>query len=512
MASAVSSVIVAAAQSVGKVYLIGGIGWIATRFPSERPFLPVALVPVIARFSFHVLVLSLIVSTTAKSVNIDTIGNYWSLIVGAFLVVAISWMSASALACVLLRSKTIRDHVDVGALNVAATFPNIVALPILIFPTLCEFEAVHKGYASADQRADGTTATDLVDTCVAESNTVSYTVKCRNVLNPINKMIFCYFFSWSLAFWTFGYPKLLASANAFSQKNERDEEDPTEESGEFVSDTRSVNSILSRTAQLGSYLIAGQNISSIWAFGYPQILATTQHHVSQSRAKGTNNEPRPPGLFQALRTTVSSPGFIALVVGMAIGCTPTLPDLLFVPGGWLRWLGDGLETLGSASSPLATMIVAASLAPKRKAREEEVSLDSNEDEESSEAAVPWLKRLIRNIVSDQTAVLFWFSLSRLIVAPAIVVTILIFLRCQLADFVSPLAMLVLIINSCLPGALIVVVLLQSSPNLADTAATVAKVYLPSYLVSIVTIAAWTALGLWVTLPDPDTGVQPACNR
>jgi len=52
-----------------------------------------------------------------------------------------------------------------------------------------------------------------------------------------------------------------------------------------------------------------------------------------------------------------------------------------------------------------------------------------------------------------------------------------------------------------PGFLMVAVLLKSNPSLSDSAAAVAQVYLPSYLLSIVTIAAWTALGLYVTLPD-----------
>jgi hypothetical protein len=67
--------------------------------------------------------------------------------------------------------------------------------------------------------------------------------------------------------------------------------------------------------------------------------------------------------------------------------------------------------------------------------------------------------------------------------------------------VPDLAKLVVIINAAVPGALIVAVLLQSKPELAEMAAVVAKVYLPSYLLSIVTIAAWTALGLWIALPD-----------
>jgi hypothetical protein len=64
-----------------------------------------------------------------------------------------------------------------------------------------------------------------------------------------------------------------------------------------------------------------------------------------------------------------------------------------------------------------------------------------------------------------------------------------------------LAKLVLIVNSSVPGALIIVVLLKSQPELNETANVVAKVYFPTYIISIVSIAAWTALGLIVSIPD-----------
>ena len=74
---------------------------------------------------------------------------------------------------------------------------------------------------------------------------------------------------------------------------------------------------------------------------------------------------------------------------------------------------------------------------------------------------------------------------------------------DLLSDVPNLAKLVIIINSCLPGALIVVVLLKSQLALGETATVVAKAYFLSYLLSIITIAAWVAVGLWVTLPDEE---------
>jgi hypothetical protein len=98
----------------------------------------------------------------------------------------------------------------------------------------------------------------------------------------------------------------------------------------------------------------------------------------------------------------------------------------------------------------------------------------------------------------------WFIMTRLVVSPAVVTAALAGLDCGgYLSGVPALAKLVVLINACLPGALIVVVLLKSNPALSDTAAAVAKVYLPSYLLSIVTIAAWTAVGLLVTIPGED---------
>jgi cytochrome bd-type quinol oxidase subunit 2 len=98
----------------------------------------------------------------------------------------------------------------------------------------------------------------------------------------------------------------------------------------------------------------------------------------------------------------------------------------------------------------------------------------------------------------------WFVLSRLILSPAVVVATVVGLDCGgLLGSVPALAKLVVIVNSALPGALVVVVLLKSSSDLAETASAVARVYLPSYALAIITITGWTAVGMYVTIPDVD---------
>ena len=52
-----------------------------------------------------------------------------------------------------------------------------------------------------------------------------------------------------------------------------------------------------------------------------------------------------------------------MILGFVTACIPPLQKALFQGGGSLRFLGSALETLGSASTSLNTIVVAASLVP-----------------------------------------------------------------------------------------------------------------------------------------------------
>lgn len=493
--SAISSVIVASVQSVAKVFVIGGLGYASVKYPRKAPLLPQSAIPSMARMCFNCLVLPLIFSTIARSVTYGTLLSLWFVLASAVVVVTLSYLTATMVGYAMNLHNEV--PVDFDALRVSAAFPNIVALPILIFPSLCEYAVVYKSFANPqqEQTADTDTPELLYQQCVATSNT----------------MIFVYFFAWSFLFWSLGHQQLLHAANKRLEQTQP-----------------------------------------------PPVGSTTLK------------------LFLvALQQTLMSPGFIAMMLGFITACIPPLQNALFSPGGAIRFMGAALETLGEASSPIATMVVAASLVPpgEKESDEEssepmqvlpstdvessntpppaELSIDalkcSNEtivaptqqnDElsttERTQPALPdespimsdpnfgtlryrhslvvqSLQRRSTSIVSkmrrsdpQMRKLHIWFILSRLILAPAIICVLMMGLDCGgLLSTVPPLAKLVVIVNAALPGALIVVVLLKSNTALSDTAAVVAKVYLPSYLFSIVTIAAWTAVGLWISIPNED---------
>ena len=83
-------------------------------------------------------------------------------------------------------------------------------------------------------------------------------------------------------------------------------------------------------------------------------------------------------------------------------------------------------------------------------------------------------------------------------SPAIVCLIVLGMDCGgILDGIPRMAKMVVIVNSALPGAQIVILSLKAK-GLSDSASIVAQVYLPSYLLSIVTLAVWTSIGLMLS--------------
>ena len=401
------------------------------------------------------------------AVSPQSIGDYWFVFVGAFGVIGLSYITATILGQVFC----IRNPRDFSALRIAASFPNIVSLPILIFPSLCEYSVVLE-----NMLPDAVGDVDQQDQCVALSNT----------------MIFCYFFAYSLVFWSFGHPQLMAAARM---------EPPACESEQIQTDVEDEDE--RRTA-----------VDSI------------QNELEQDE-KGFVKQ-----FYAAAKQVFTSAGFIAMMAGFLTGCLPPFQRSLFDEGGALRFLGSSVQTLGVASSPMSTLIAAASLVPPQKVPvDEPLNNGASDDghssaEEENESPIMSdpqfgplnhrrrrsIQRLAQSIGetarsalkvlprtrSDTLRLLAWFVSSRLIIAPALVTLIIGALdRVGILDDVPPMAKLVVLINSCLPGAQMIVVLLKSEEDLADSAQAVASVYLPSYLLSCVTIAAWCSIGIWL---------------
>ena len=516
----------------------------------------------LARFTFHTLTIPLIYSSIAVAVSIESMGDYWFVVVGAFVVLGISYLVATVLRHCFI---SIDNEQDFQALRVAATFPNIVSLPILIFPSLCEFAVVSEGYFRNGQDHESDDPTESLERqCIAQSTT----------------MIFMYFFSWSVVFWSFGNSQLMyaASKHSEAESNEQLSAERYVQATESSEDKLSTKKIIAQTSLRPSIAddVAGssmdmyevessstqeesilqeQKIDITECNGNVEIVTPEIKSPDTNTVQSNQQSAILRSMYDAFKKTVTSPGFLAMVAGFLTACIAPLQAAMFESGGAIRFFGSAMETLGMATTPISTMVVAGSLVPIRRRENEAHSTDAagngQESGETIQGENPIMSdpnfgpynrradnkhqrrrssrfqsfsnsvrsgsiRMLQAVPRSSPEMLrlhIWFCLSRLVITPAAIVGIIVALDCSgsgILNGVPNLAKLVLIVNSALPGALIIIVLLKAKEEMAETAAAVAKVYMPSYILSIFTIAVWTAIGLWVTLPD-ENGLT-VCER
>lgn len=517
--NAVTSVMIASASAVAKVFVILAIGYISAKRPRPTPLLPPHAINSISKMNFYLLVIPLIYATIAASVTPEKIGSAWFVLVSAVVSICLFYGVSTVLG--MLPFFRVDNKTDFDALRISSAFVNVLALPILLFPTLCECPVVYDSFYEGD---DGSTEAERIKDCVEQSNA----------------MIFVYFFAWNSMFWLVGNPALIDAgerrreiAVATGRELRRSVESVNDEDAEAkvnVRDNVEQQVIMNVATDEGEDIGAEEDRRD-----------SEQNQKMSEKIKHITQILHP--LVNALVKTTKSPHFLALILGFVTACIPPLRDALFSPGGGLRFLGSALESLGQASASVGTLVVAASLVHEASDDDPPVldstvaintapitelrlsqginsSIRIHDNGPSSGAEHPQqhsrnLRESMRSRRSSLSQMSIkaiaairrrrptirmhaWFIVSRLIVSPALVCLILLGMDCGgMLEGVPSMAKMVVVVNAGLPGAQIVVLTLKAK-GLSDSASIVAKVYLPSYILSIVTIAAWTSIGLMIS--------------
>jgi len=124
--SAVTSVMIASASAVAKVFVILAIGYVAAIRPRPIPLMPPNAINSISKMNLYLLVIPLIYSTIASSVTPEKLGSAWFVLVSAIGVICLSYGVASLLG--RLPFFRVDNKTDFDALRISAAFPNILAL------------------------------------------------------------------------------------------------------------------------------------------------------------------------------------------------------------------------------------------------------------------------------------------------------------------------------------------------------------------------------------------------
>ena len=543
MTSAVASVLIASASSVAKVFLIAIVGLFAVKHPGNNPLIPPASINVLSRFAFTVLNIPLVYSSIGSTLSIDVIGSLWFVPLAGVVVIALSFVIATMTE--RLPFFRVEHRVDFDALRIACSFPNVVAIPVLVFPSLCEYEIVWKVFVPKDGDQD-----ELTRNPIAE---------CANTMNA---MTFCYFFSWLFMFFLLGNQALISAG-----RRKRLEEEAARRGAQNCGySTGSGNDVgIEDTMRSNSTTVDDSKFEidepADFSNEPPEALMDeeTAHAKLENTAENTKNAAKT--LLVALKRSVLNPGSIALWAGLITALIAPLQAALFAPGGALRFVGSAIESLAAALPSVATMITAASLiVPPDPVVVNNTSGDPTEEDEDGDKRkkkwasfwpLSWLKqdgganaiydpnyadgnvergeewatdrqrrrsslaRMRRASIrlGSQSLVVMrsptvkmhlWFNITRLVITPAIVCAILIGLDCSTSLFntVPHLSKLVVLLNSSIPPAMLVVLSLKSE-GMSESASVVSKLFTSSYILSVFTIAGWASVGLMLSIPDDD---------
>lgn len=278
------SIIAAAGSSVGKTFLIGVVGFLATKFPKQAPLIPYENLSSLSRMTFNMLILPLTFTGVAKSVKLAELENLYPIILLSFMNLIIS-ASTTMLIGIALGMRKKKSFIP---LCVASTFPNIVVLPLIVFPTLCEYEVVHDLIKEDAIIMDDTDDNvDLFGFCKDE----------------VNAIVFTYFFGFCVVFWSVGYKVLTSLKNRYIEE-ENFEQSP-----------------------LGYSMVANYDSS--------------EQLVPSALSRRLNS------IKEVLKSIFTAPGFISLMCGFVISCIPPLQRALFDFGGSVRVVGSALESIGT---------------------------------------------------------------------------------------------------------------------------------------------------------------------
>ena len=507
-------------------------------------------------------------SGIASSVSIDGLRDLWFVAISAVFVILISYSTTTVLSYIPYFRPD--DPLDFEVLRISSSFPNIVALPILLLPALCDYSVVYDGFAD-----------EMWPEAVSDENRRD---ACKDTMDG---MVFTYFFAWNTLFWSVGYNRLMVAGgkrnccadnatgnNLDSKDDKKDNRDndngeriPRHESSSNSSSACIDDCLESNSKNLDGNVRLNETMIDIHSAACHDI---NSQAIYEKEEESSHNNATNVSCFQScfvtVRQMVMSPGFLAMVLGFLTSCVTPLRKALFDEGNVLYPVGSSLVALGQAGTIFANIIVAASLAAENSVEkgstgvedpterggkdaftttDSSLPLEQSSDDDSgscdSELVLKdstigdcnvknetdrnksFMRRLdmknrirgnssiIRNSSilldrirrSPQLPMHLWYIMSRLVVAPFLVCVTLVVMDCgNMLTNVPSAAKLVVMVNASVPGALVVVVVLKSK-GFTDTASILAQVYLPSYLISIFTIAGWTTVGLLISIPRDD---------
>ncbi|CAN0090922.1 unnamed protein product [Scytosiphon promiscuus] len=452
-----------------RVFVVMLAGFLASKFPSQEPLLTKETCRCISRVCALLFLPALMIASTGATLNPTALKDAWQLVVAGSFTITFSGLVAWLAGRALLRCPEDRRAFRPVALAIA--FPNSAAFPLLLMDALCEQDYIKSDFDD-DEGACLTQATG---------------------------MIFIYVVVWQTWFYGWGFYALDRDDMLERKLTGQPAKSSPDTTGHDVemSSRRQSSPALPRQQGEGG---AGGNSSSpvqegTGAVNDRVLVIEADRLKAESQGRGAapaaskdrkdQDDDRPEGWRRRASRILLSPNIVAVVIGLVIAMITPLQKLLFDnPRAILRPLGAAVETVGTPTVAVSTLVMAGSLVQVPTVA---MSASSSTQGGHNDALQRW--RRFRVLVG------FLHVVCRLVLVPA--VGFAIFWVAKNHSSVmgeNRLMHLILLVELAMPSAAFVIVSLNQL-RMPATAGFVARLYLWHYGASMLTITVWTALAV-----------------
>ena len=491
----IASVMLNAFAAMIKVFLIMLIGALGALYPTGNPLIKQSLLKDLSRLSNAIFTPAFMFASLGSGLSLKSISEIGIMIPISFIVFIVSYGVTYGVGGLLL---TDRKSPIFRVLLIASSFPNSTSMPILILQSACGQSLINSDY----------------------NNDASV---CFNAAMP---MLFVYVAGWSLVFWSYGYVELEKSCELAQL--------------ELQSKTKDV-------AVIFETIISPVHPGDIEC--HPRVMNPPESVAVLERLSPPIVPPVVPKsdveiVLQSLKSAMLSPPMIAICLGILVGICAPLQTLLF--GSQLtvlKPLGDCIITLGQPLVCVNCLIMAASLVQvdfdysstgayrlylyvKQCVMSNTVSALTLTPESQSSTTVQYGEvrspmnlngynelELVPPAVTPSDAItppsiltsekvpipsiryFYVQTLGRLIIPPIIILPILVILvESGLILRSQRLLQLVIVIQSCVPSAQMIILILNLF-SAVDMAAKISILYVFHYILCIFTITFWFSIGM-----------------
>ena len=158
----ITAVLMQSFMAMSKIACIASVGIVGTFYPEGNPIFTPAFLKQLSIASYYIFLPALNLTSLGTGLSPEKMSRFWVLIPTAMLSCIVSY----CIGCTL-KPFAENDPRLFRAIVISASFPNIIALPLLVMQTMCESDIINHDYSKS------------ADLCFKEAKAMMFVVRYR---------------------------------------------------------------------------------------------------------------------------------------------------------------------------------------------------------------------------------------------------------------------------------------------------------------------------------------------